>query len=258
MSAVNRRFLFLAKLLMTIVNNFAKKRNLPFNQLIDVYTVLGPTSMHSECDQNLHATHWVHDMLEQSNTGLHARKYEAKSRYALHVRDFIANQKLGSKDFSRIYNRVMNKDKSTIQALKIDSSSISMAISPAEKAELLSMQFAKNSSLDEGGQNPPPCALRTGETVSPPSFTVKRVNKIISCLDSSKSSGPDGIPATVFKHVSPELSPVDPVQNLPEMSIHQWVSFLLKSCFSGTNPAKSIRLVSVFQLSPNYPSPESQ
>ena len=56
MSAVNRRFRFLAKL-MTIVINFAKKRNLPFNQLIDVYTVLGPTSMHSECDQNLHATH---------------------------------------------------------------------------------------------------------------------------------------------------------------------------------------------------------
>ena len=136
----------------------------------------------------------------------------------------------------------MNKDKSTIQALKIDSSSISMAISPAEKAELLSMQFAKNSSLDEGGQNPPPCALRTGETVSPPSFTVKRVNKIISCLDSSKSSGPDGIPAIVFNHLSPELSPVDPVQNFPEMCIHQRVSFLLKSCFICTHRKKSFEL----------------
>ena len=133
----------------------------------------------------------------------------------------------------------MNKDKSTIQALKIDSSSISMAISPAEKAELLSMQFAKNSSLDEGGQNPP---LSTGETVSPPSFTVKRVNKIISCLDSSKSSGPDGIPAIVFNHLSPELSPVDPVQNFPEMCIHQRVSFLLKSCFICTHRKKSFEL----------------
>ena len=76
----------------------------------------------------------------------------------------------------------MNKDKSTIPALNIDNSSISMATSPAEKAELLTMQFAKSSTLDDGGQNPPPFALRTGETVSFLLFTVKRVKKIISCL----------------------------------------------------------------------------
>ena len=102
----------------------------------------------------------------------------------------------------------MNKDKSIIPALNIDNSSVSMATSPAEKAELLSMQFARNSTLDDGGRNPPPFALRTRETASPPSITVKRVQKIIRCLDSSKSSGPDGIPVTVFKHLSPELSPI--------------------------------------------------
>ena len=134
--------------------------------------------------------------------------HEAKSRYASHVRDSIANQKLGSKDFWRIYNSVMNKGKSTIPALNIDSSSISMATSPAEKAELLATQFSKNSTLDDGGQSPPPFAPRTTESVSLPAITVKRVKKIISCLDSSKSSGPDGIPVIVFKQLSPELSPV--------------------------------------------------
>ena len=82
-----------------------------------------------------------------------------------------------------------------------------MATSSAEKAELLSKQFAKNSSQQDGGQTPPPLALRTQETVPSPPITVRRVKKIISCLDSSKSSGPDGIPVTVSQHLSPELSP---------------------------------------------------
>ena len=43
--------------------------------------------------------------------------YEAKSRYALHVRDFIENQKLDSKGFWKIFNSVMNKEKFTILAL---------------------------------------------------------------------------------------------------------------------------------------------
>ena len=43
--------------------------------------------------------------------------HEARSRYASHVRDSIANQKLGSKDFWRIYNSVMNRNKSTVPAL---------------------------------------------------------------------------------------------------------------------------------------------
>ena len=133
--------------------------------------------------------------------------HEAKSRYALHVRDSIANQKLGSKDFWRIYNSVMNRGKSSIPALNRDDSSM-MATTSAEKAELLSTQFAENSSLDDGGRDPPSFAMRTKDTVSTPLITVKRVSKIISCLDSSKSSGPDGIPVVVFKNLSPELSPI--------------------------------------------------
>ena len=134
--------------------------------------------------------------------------HEAKSRYALHVRESIANQKLGSKDFWRIYNSVMNRNKSSIPALAKDDDNRSMATSSAEKAELLSTQFAQNSTLDDGGRSPPPLDLRTQETAPTPPITVKSVKKIISCLDSSKSSGPDGIPVTVFKHLSPELSPI--------------------------------------------------
>ena len=134
--------------------------------------------------------------------------HEAKSRYASHVRDSIATQKLGSKDFWRIYNSVMNRNKSTIPALNSNDTKAPMATSSAEKAELLSTQFATNSCLNDGGLTPPPFAMRTKETVPSPPISVKRVKRIISCLDSSKSSGPDGIPVIVFKKLSPELSPI--------------------------------------------------
>ena len=134
--------------------------------------------------------------------------HQAKSRYALYVRKSIATQKLGSKDFWRIYNSVTNRNKSSIPALRHAEVSTSMATTSADKAELLCKEFAKNSSLDDGGRIPPPIPMRTDETVSPPSVTVRNVKKIIAGLDSSKSSGPDGIPVSVFKHLSPELSPL--------------------------------------------------
>ena len=132
--------------------------------------------------------------------------HQAKSRYALYVRDSIDNQKLGSKDFWRIYNSVMKRSKSSIPALSIDNTR--MATTSADKAELLCKEFAKNSSLDDGGQNPPPFPPRTGETLLPLAITVSQVKKMIQCLNSSKSSGPDGIPVVVFKQLCPELAPI--------------------------------------------------
>ena len=58
-----------------------------------------------------------------------------------------------------------------------------MATSSADKAELLSTQFAKNSCFDDGGVTPPPFAQRTQETIPTPSISVKRVKHIIKCLD---------------------------------------------------------------------------
>ena len=96
--------------------------------------------------------------------------HQAKSRYASYVRDSIDNQKLGSKDFWRIYNSVMKRDKSSIPALSIDNTH--MATSSADKAKFLCQEFAKNSSLVDSGQNPPPFPPRTGETLLPLKITV--------------------------------------------------------------------------------------
>ena len=139
-----------------------------------------------------------------------ATLHEAKSRYAFHVRESIANQKLGSKDFWRIYKSVTNGNKSSIPALCIDSGNTSafMATTSIDKAELLCKEFAKNSSLEDGGKSPPPFPPRTTEQISSFFITVKQVRRVIQRLDSSKSSGPDGIPVIVYKQLSPELSPV--------------------------------------------------
>ena len=94
-----------------------------------------------------------------------ATLHEAKSRYAFHVRESIANQKLGSKDFWRIYKSVTNGNKSSIPALCIDSGNANafMATTSIDKAELLCKEFAKNSSLEDGGRSPPPFPPRTTE-----------------------------------------------------------------------------------------------
>ena len=81
-------------------------------------------------------------------------------------------KKLGSKDYWRMYNSIMNRSKSTIPALNCSDSGAPMATYSADKAELLSTQLAKNSCLDDGGVTPPPFAQHTQEIVPSPSVSV--------------------------------------------------------------------------------------
>ena len=130
---------------------------------------------------------------------------QAKNRYSKQARDSIARQKLGSKDFWRICNSVLKRNKSSLPSLR--SNTNRMATSSADKDELLCEEFAKVSSLDDGGRFPPSFLPRTGATLATPSITVRQVRKIINCLDVSKACGPDGIPAIVYKKCAPELAP---------------------------------------------------
>ena len=83
-----------------------------------------------------------------------------------------------------------------------------MAASSADKAELLCRQFPKNSSLDDGRRPLPTFHLITPSTLSPLFISPKRFRRIINSLDTSKSSGPHGIRAVVFKMCAPGLSPI--------------------------------------------------
>ena len=130
----------------------------------------------------------------------------AKDNYSKYTRESIASQKLGTKDFWRIVNSVLKRNKSSLPAIRV--SSDRLATTSAEKAEILCQAFAKNSSLDDSGHSLPTFPSRTDASLSIPFISVKQVRRIMKNLDSSKSSGPDGIPVIVLKECSPELAPV--------------------------------------------------
>ena len=118
----------------------------------------------------------------------------AKLAYATKTKETITSQKLGSRDFWRIANSVLNKGKSVIPPLFNGPEVLSTA---SDTAKL----FAKNS-----GISLPVFPSRTNLKLHNISITPKMVKKVIMNLDSSKASGPDCIPVVVLKNCEPELS----------------------------------------------------
>ena len=128
----------------------------------------------------------------------------ARDRCAKQTRASISSRKLVSRDFWRICKCCREESRHFHHCLNSDT----MAVSSADKAELLCHEFAKNSSLDDGDRPLPTFPPRTDSTLSPLFISVKQIRRIINSLDTSKSSGPDGIPAVVLKVCAPELSPI--------------------------------------------------
>ena len=127
----------------------------------------------------------------------------AKLVYATKTKESITSQKLGSRDFWRIANSVLNKGKSAIPPLFNGPEVLSSA---SDKAKLFAKNFSKNSNLDDSGISLPVFPSRTNLKLHNISITPKMVNKVITNLDSSKASGPDCIPVVVLKNCEPEHS----------------------------------------------------
>ena len=72
----------------------------------------------------------------------------AKVAYASKTKDSITSQKLGSRDFWRIANSVLNKGKSAIPPLYNGPEVLSSA---SDKAKLFAENFSKNYNLDDSG-----------------------------------------------------------------------------------------------------------
>ena len=72
----------------------------------------------------------------------------AKLAYANETKESITSQKLGSHDFWRIANSVLNKDKSAIPPLF---NVLEVLCSASNKAKLFAENFFKNSNLDGSG-----------------------------------------------------------------------------------------------------------
>ena len=102
----------------------------------------------------------------------------AKLAYATKTKESITSQKLGSRDFWRIANSVLNKGKSAIPPLFNDPEVLSSA---SDKAKLFAENFYKNSNLDDSGISFPVFLSRTNLKLHI-SVTPKAVKKVITNL----------------------------------------------------------------------------
>ena len=127
----------------------------------------------------------------------------AKLAYANKTKESITSQKLGSRDFWRIANSVLNKGKSAIPPLFNGPEVLSSA---SDKAKLFAENFSKNSNLDDSGISLPVFPSRTNLKLHNIFVTPKRAKKVIMNLDLSKASVPDCISVVVLKNRKPELS----------------------------------------------------
>ena len=78
---------------------------------------------------------------------------------------------------------------------------------PLKDNSIIASVFASNSNLDDLGVQPhhfPPSKF----TMSPIKLSTQKVRQTLLQLDTSKSKGPDDIPAMVLKTCAPELAPI--------------------------------------------------
>ena len=127
----------------------------------------------------------------------------AKLAYANKTKESITSQKLGSRDFWRIANSVLEKGKSAIPPLFNGQEVLSSA---SDKAKLFPKNFSIKSNLDDSGISLPVFPSRTNLKLHSISVTPKMVRKVVMNLDLSKASGPDCFPMVVLKNCDPELS----------------------------------------------------
>ena len=119
----------------------------------------------------------------------------AKLAYANKTKESITSQKLGSRDFWRIANSVLNKGKSAIPPLFNGPEVLSSA---SDKAKLFAENVSLNSSPDDSGVSLSVFPSRTNLKLHNISVTPKMVRKVVMNLDLSKASGPDCIPVVVL------------------------------------------------------------
>ena len=129
----------------------------------------------------------------------------AKSTYQQETHNRISSQKIGSRDFWRIIKSVTSNKRSSIPPIFNGPEVLS---SSKDKAELFSNIFSTNSTLDDSGHAVPEFPLRTNKVLDSCCITPAKISSIISNLDASKATGPDGIPVILFQKCAPELSPV--------------------------------------------------
>ena len=130
----------------------------------------------------------------------------AKSSFVKRINNKIASCQTGSRSFWSLAKVVsQNFCHSSFPPLK--NSSDSSSCTPSFQAILFASTFASKSNLHEQDCKAPLYPTST-ITMSLVKFCTHTVQKVLLQLNTSKSSGPDGIPAIGLKSCVPELVPV--------------------------------------------------
>ena len=127
----------------------------------------------------------------------------AKLAYANKTKESITSQKLGSRDFWRILNSVLNKGKSAIAPSFNGAEVLPFA---CDKAKLFAEKFSVNSNLHDSGISLHAFLSRSNLKLHNISLTPKMVRKVVMNLDLSKATGSDCIPVVVLKNCELLLS----------------------------------------------------
>ena len=112
----------------------------------------------------------------------------AKLTYANKTKESITSEKLGSRDFWRISNSVLNKGESDIRHLFKGQEVLPSA---SDKVKLFAENFSKNSNPVDSGISLPVFPSRNNVKLHNNSITPRMVEKVITNLDLSKLSRPD-------------------------------------------------------------------
>ena len=130
----------------------------------------------------------------------------SKSSFVKCINNKIASCRIGSCSFWPLAKVVsQNFCHSSFPPLKNNSGSSSYT--PSSKANLFASTFASNSNLDDQDFQAP-LYPRSTITMCPIKISTRKVRKVLLQLNTSKSNGPDSIPAIVLKSCAPELVPV--------------------------------------------------
>ena len=124
----------------------------------------------------------------------------AKTSFGNRINHKIASCQTGSYCFWSLAKVIsQNFCCSSFPPLKNNSGSSSCT--PLSKANLFGSIFTSNYNLDDEESQPPLCPSST-ITMPPVNFSTRKVRKTLLQLNTSKSKGPDGIPAIVLKTCS--------------------------------------------------------
>ena len=109
----------------------------------------------------------------------------AKDSYAASIQSRIENERLGSREFWKITNKVLNRGKTSVGPTVINGPEL--LSSASDKAKLFATNIAANSTLDVGHPLPsfPAC---TTNLLSEFSIQSRDIARLISNLDNNKAT----------------------------------------------------------------------